>query len=420
MGNEERLPQLRLRPGSLATVLLTLGLLGGVAIAQPAADPTADPAEMPGRPPNPLELTAPDPLLYIPPVDRPMTAFERWRLRRNADGLDTEAQAEYDAGNIDAAFAIWYRSLRLRRALGLAEEIPALGRIGALAWETGGQKFAIQVIGDRLIDIGNALPAEPERPLQLSLAEAYEQLRLSERAVVLYEELLPDIPAAEREFVLLKIGQLHRTRFNYPPAIAAYEELLDLSEARGDFATRTLYLRELADLYALADRPEASIATKERLLAQYADDPTAADRIPALLVEIGNGYATLDRADAASAIYQDAYLQAWDLEQFATASEALNRLGALYERFEQGDRAIRAYSALTQVQQRSRDLFGEMQTHDRLGELYLAQNDPTQALAAFERALSIAETLGYEPERFAEKVEQSRDRLPPTEPEPQP
>ena len=394
----------------LAAGLLVLGLLAlsGEAIAQATDEDTDAPAQ---RPPNPLELTEPDPLLYIPPFERELTPFERGRLRRNANRLRAEARREYNAGNIDPAFETWYRSLRLRRFLGLAEEIPALGELGALAWETGGRKFDIQVLGDRLIEIADELPAAPKRPLLQSLAAAYEQLRLSDRAVVFYERLLPDTPTDEREATLLKIAQLHQARFNFPKAIAAYEELLSLSSDRGNLAAETLYLQELVNLYSVAERPEEGLAAKERLLAQYADNPNASSKIPALLVEIGNDYVALDRADAASAVYQDAYLQAWELRQFAIAGAALTRLGALYEQFERPEPAIRVYNALTQVQERSRDLLGSIQTYDRLGELHLAQDDPAQALAAFESALDLAESLNYEPERFAKKVERARDRL---------
>ncbi|MEO0947493.1 MAG: tetratricopeptide repeat protein, partial [Cyanobacteria bacterium J06641_5] len=313
--------------------------------------------------------------------------------------------------NFDRAFEVWYRSLRLRRFLGPEAEIPALGKVGALAWDTGKRKLDIQFIGDRLIAAAAALPAEPERSLVRSLAVAYEQLRLSDRAVAIYERLLPDTPAAEREAMLLKIGQLYQARFNYPEAIAAYEQLLDLSGDRGDSVTETLYLRELIGLYTSAERFEQSLAARERLRTQYAENPDTAVNIPALLVAIGDDYAVLERVDAASVTYQEAYQEAWSLRQFATAADALIQLGALYERFERPEPAVRVYNALTQVQQRSRDLLGVVQTYDRLGNLHLAQDDPAQALAAFENALSLARTLQYEPGRFAQKVEQARNRL---------
>jgi hypothetical protein len=49
------------------------------------------------------------------------------------------------AGNAEGAFEIWYRELRLRRALGYLEEVRALGRVGEIAWQRT-QKFDAQVI----------------------------------------------------------------------------------------------------------------------------------------------------------------------------------------------------------------------------------------------------------------------------------
>jgi len=407
MGTEKRGSARSLRHYIVGLLILGLMSIPGGAIAKKDDDDVQS-----QRPPNPLESTEPDPLLYIPPVDRELTPLERRALRDNANRLNAQAQREYNAGNIDLAFDTWYRSLRLRRPLGLAEEIPALGRVGALAWETSGRKLDIQFVGERLIAIEDEWPAESQPPLLRSLAAAYEQLRLSDRAVVLYEQLLANAPAAEREAILLKIARLYRARFKYPQAVAAYERLLTLSGDRGSLAAETGYLPELIDLYASAKNFERSLAARERLLARYAESPDTTDKIPALLVGIGSDYAALERVDAASITYQEAYQDAWVLRQFATAADALTRLGALYERFDRPEPAIRAYNALTQVQQRSRDLFGAIQTYDRLGELHLAQNNPGQALAAFERARDLAKALNYEPWRFARKAERVRNRLP--------
>ena len=390
--------------GSLALCLLLLG----------SGDASAKDPE-PLRPPSPLELTEPDPLFSPPPDGRPLTPFERSRLGDNADALAADAQSEYDAGNVDAAFELWYRSLRLRRFLGLAAEIPALGEVGAVAWDARARKFDIQTIGDRLIAIESELPAG-DRGLLRALAGAFEQLRLSDRAVVLYEDLLPDLSGPDREDVLLSIARLRQARFNYLSAAAAYETLLGLARDRGDRETQILYLQDLVRLYELAERPQDSALVKEKLLAQYVerspDDPAAAKKIPALLVSIGGDYAALGRAGLAASTYQDARERALSLKQYAVAGDALDALGELYERADRPEEAARAYIDLVSVQQRSLDRFGLIQTYDRLGELYLAQDDPARALNAFERALELAESLSYEPERFVAQIERARALLP--------
>ncbi len=396
---------------SPVTLLLAVALsclLGGAGPAR-AQSSDGDPT-VPERP-NPLEPSEPDPL--TPAVDRPLTPLEQSTLRADADELAAEARREYDAGEIDKAFDLWYRSLRLRRPLGPAAEVPALGDVGEIAWEARARKFDIQVISKRLIDIQATLP-QRDRDSTLALATAFEQLRLSDRAAALYEEVLPATPAGDREPILEKIARLHQDSFAYQKAAAAYEQLLDLARARSDRLAQTRYLRELTRLYDLADRPENSARSRERLLAQYAaaDDTATAKKIPALLVDIGRDYAALNRADVASSTYQDAYQRALSLGQYAVASDALVALGELYENAGQLSEATRTYTELVRVRQQSSDSYGLVETYDRLGELYLTQDDPERALEAFERALELAESLSYDPERFTAQIERARDRLP--------
>src|SRR6476646_9135759 len=94
------------------------------------AKKTVEPDEFP---PNPLELKTPDPLL--PQTGRPLTTQEQQTLRTALDELNTQATSQFQAGQPEAAFEIWYRELRLRRALGPLEEVAALSRVGTTAWE---------------------------------------------------------------------------------------------------------------------------------------------------------------------------------------------------------------------------------------------------------------------------------------------
>ncbi|HEY9602970.1 MAG TPA: hypothetical protein V6C85_15250, partial [Allocoleopsis sp.] len=141
--------------------------------------------------PNPLELKTPDPLL--PKKKESLTPEERSQLRESLDRLNTEATALLQANKPDEAFDVWYRELRLRRVLGPLEEVTALGRVGAIAWENN-RKFDTNVISQRLLAIQQEAEQKKTMNPELlrALAQAYQQVRLPEPAVKAYQQILAD------------------------------------------------------------------------------------------------------------------------------------------------------------------------------------------------------------------------------------
>ncbi|HEY9833720.1 MAG TPA: hypothetical protein V6D26_24430, partial [Stenomitos sp.] len=188
---------------------------------------------------NPLEITKPDPLLPRLPKRGTLSPEEQSRLRTAIDELDAQGAALYQQKKADEAFEVWYRGLRLRRALGRVEEVQALGRVGELAWQNT-RKFDTQVITRRLQEIQKE--AEDQKALNLellrTLGQAYQQVRFPEPAVKVYQQIL----AQERqqgdtqaqETTLKTLAQLNMDWFNYPQAAAIYEELLTQAQLRGD------------------------------------------------------------------------------------------------------------------------------------------------------------------------------------------
>ena len=85
-------------------------------------------------PPNPLEITTPDPLLPRKPDKQPLTIQEQQELETALDKLNLDAAAKLQAGDKVAAFDTWNREIRLRRYLGSLAEVEALSRVGEIAW----------------------------------------------------------------------------------------------------------------------------------------------------------------------------------------------------------------------------------------------------------------------------------------------
>ena len=356
---------------------------------------------------NPLEITKPDPLLPRLPKRGTLSPEEQSRLRTAIDELDAQAAALYQEKKADEAFDIWYRGLRLRRALGRVEEVQALGRVGEMAWQNT-RKFDTQVITRRLQEIQKE--AEDQKALNLellrTLGQAYQQVRFPEPAVKVYQQIL----AQERqqgdtqaqETTLKTLAQLNMDWFNYPQAAAIYEELLTQAQSRGDRVNELAYLEQLVYIYNKAQQPENALRMKQKLAATY---PPTDPRVPALKIAIATDYEALNQPDPASQNYQDAYKLAWALRQWAYASEALQKLAALYHSHNQSDSALQVYDVLIKTQQQSYNFYGLMNTYDKMGQIYLEQKKYSQALDFFQRGMQLAKSLQYQENYFAEQLE---------------
>lgn len=356
---------------------------------------------------NPLEITKPDPLLPRLPKRGTLSPEEQSRLQASIDELDAQAAALYQEKKADEAFDIWYRGLRLRRALGRVEEVQALGRVGEMAWQNT-RKFDTQVITRRLQEIQKE--AEDQKALNLellrTLGQAYQQVRFPEPAVKVYQQIL----AQERqqgdtqaqETTLKTLAQLNMDWFNYPQAAAIYEELLTQAQSRGDRVNELAYLEQLVYIYNKAQQPENALRMKQKLAATY---PPTDPRVPALKIAIATDYEALNQPDPASQNYQDAYKLAWALRQWAYASEALQKLAALYHSHNQSDSALQVYDVLIKTQQQSYNFYGLMNTYDKMGQIYLEQKKYSQALDFFQRGMQLAKSLQYQENYFAEQLE---------------
>ncbi len=361
-------------------------------------------------PPNPLEITTPDPLLPNPPVERALTPVEQANLREALDQLNEQAAAQLSAGNSIEAYKIWYREIRLRRVLGGSlEEVQALGRVGEIAWSQN-SKPEVQLITARLETIQKEAETKKtlDEPLLRALGRAYEQIRVPGQALKVYEQIL----ATERqrndpvavETTLKTIAQLHLAWFDYPKAAAAYEELLATAQAKGDRVNQLVYLKELINIYDKSKQPENALRTKQQLVEKYLNEQDFT-QIPALKIAIAADYEALNQPEEASQNYQEAYTLAFSSQQFAYASDALLKLGNLYRSHSQPDFALQVYDVLLKVEQQSYNYYGLMNAYDQMGQIHLEQKNYAQALSAFQQGLELAKSLQYQESYFSTQIE---------------
>ena len=371
-------------------------------------------------PPNPLEETAPDPLLPKKPKNGMLAPEERDRLRTALDELNVRAAAELAGGNTQEAFEIWNRELRLRRYLGPIEEIEALGRVGAIAWNKE-LLIQVQVIAQRLeaiqIEYCSSFVSNPSSPgvyrcdleMLQALAKAYQAVAERSLAVAVYEEILADArnsgDIAARQAILKTIARLQLERLDYAGAAVAYEELLALAEAGGDRSVEISYVLELARVYARGRQFEPAIAMRQRLVEFYTDSEELR-RVPELQLAIASDYQTLGRDNEALPHLRAAYKLAWSLQQFYLARVALEQIGSIYRSRNQLAEALQIYQALLIVDRRAYNLYGMMNAYEQIGQIHKLRQDYPQALAAFQKGLELARQLGYRAEYFAGQIEQ--------------
>jgi tetratricopeptide (TPR) repeat protein len=253
-----------------------------------------------------------------------------------------------------------------------------------------------------------------------ALGQAYRQVRSPQNAVVVYEQVLTNVrqqqDTAKEIQTLQTIGEVHLSWFDYPKAAAIYQELLKLATARGDSVNELIYLQQLAYIYEQAKQPQQAVNIRNRLaeIYQKQNNLTA---LPALKLAIGSDYESLARENPnllqeAFNNYQQAYTTAWQLQQYVRASEALQKLIALYRSQGQINNALQASEILVQSQQLASNFYGLMNAYDLIGQMNLERKDYPQALKAFQKGLEVAQQLKYEEGYFSEQIQKVSGQIP--------
>ena len=387
--------------------------------------------------PNPLEITTPDPLT---PANESLSSTQRDELSAALDRLNLEAVAKQQAGDGVGAFEIWFRELRLRRYLGPAAEIAALSRVGNVAWSNG-KTLELKFITQRLEVIQKQVKSQvPANTDSLpALAAAFQQVRAKGPTVEVYQQILEN--ARQRQDILAQgqilktIGQIHINWLSYEKAAPVYEELATLiQENRALFAanatvsnpavvagngappqpttppTEVDSLRQLAYVYQQSKQPLKAIAAREKLASVYLNlqNPSA---IPPLKIAIANDYQTLGQINLAAQYYQEAYNLAVPIQQYAQASEALDKLALLYRSQKQFEPTLRIYQMQLLLEERAYNWYGLMNTYDNLGQVYQEMKDYKKALEAYQKGLEVAQRLGHRKEYFAKKIQKVNKQL---------
>ena len=345
--------------------------------------------------PNPLEVDRDDPLIPLGYGKRELSSFEKYRINKAIAQIEIDAQAALEQDNIERAMKLWYRQLRLVRAIDTRSEIKALAKVGKIAWQEN-RGDDVRNIANRLITIQEE---SSEKTLTNNflkqLALAYQRVRYIDKAIDIYQQIVANDKNVNN---LETLGQLYLDIFDYQNAANVYRQLLN------NAAKKEFYLQTLIDIYDRT-QPRQAIKFKKRLLQQYIANQKT-DKIPALEIAIARDYETLKQSDRAIAAYNQAFIAASNTQQLAIASDALTRLGKLYQP-RNLEKAIATYNKLITIQQQSYNYYGLINTYDTLGNLYLKSNKSNLAKQSFQQALALAKSINYRVKYFDRQVKQS-------------
>ncbi|WP_150109698.1 lipopolysaccharide assembly protein LapB [Geitlerinema sp. PCC 7407] len=366
---------------------------------------------------NPLDIekNPPDPLLPNPKVTGPLSPQAQQRLRSDLDALNTCASALYRLGNLPTAFEVWFRELRLRRALGPFEEIIALSRVGEVAWLEGETK-ELRYITARLQEIeteartANTL----DDALLRTLGAAYQQVRKPDAAIAVYRQILERSRQTgdrlSEEAALNTIGQLQQGWFQYTAAAETYQELLQFVRAKADRppqkADEVIVLRKLAYIYEQDKQFLQAIEISEQLAALYQTEANLTD-LPTLRLKIAQYHEAAGQLAEAERNYQEAYALGQSLQQYARAGDALAGLGKLYRTHNALDTALQSYQVLLGVTRQTYDAYGTMEAYDQIGQIYREQKKYDQAIAAFQSGLTLAQQLKHQVDYFNQQIQRT-------------
>ncbi|MEG3872496.1 tetratricopeptide repeat protein [Microcoleus sp. Z1_B5] len=423
---------LRMRSSVPIGCLLFLWLCAGSIASAQTNPPALDQFS-----PNPLEITTPDPLT---PANESLSSTQRDELTTALEELNLEAAAKLQAGDGAGAFEIWFRELRLRRYLGPAAEIAALSRVGSVAWSNG-KNLELQLITKRLQAIQKEVKSQVPLNTELlpAFAAAFQQVRAKGPTVEVYQEILEnarhnqDILAEGQ--ILKAIGLIHINWLSYDKAAPVYEELATLiQENRALFAANSAVqnsavvagngappqpvtpptevdtLRQLAYVYQQSKQPLKAIAAREKLASVYLNlqNPSA---IPPLKIAIASDYQTIGQINLAAQYYQEAYNLAVPIQQYAQASEALDKLALLYRSQKQWEPTLRIYQMQLLLEERAYNFYGLMNTYDNIGQVYQEMKAYDKALESYQKGLDVAKKLGHRQEYFAKKIQKVNKQL---------
>lgn len=360
---------------------------------------------------NPLEIgiDTSDPVIPLGYKKRELSTFEINRIKREMDRLDLSAKKELKQGKVARAFKLWYRQLKLARAVSIQAEIEALGKVGAIAWQEN-QGQDLRNIANRLTAIESKIGIDKLSSEQLKqLSDAYQQVRYLDRAIAIYEQILAN-NKQQGSLAALKssqetLGELYLANFNYQKAANTYQKLLEKALIKSPTDKEIgFYQQTLGDIYDRTGQTKQALEIKTALIKTYKATGKL-ERLAPLELSLARDYKTVKQTKAAIESYNRAFKLASENEQLAVANDALSGLGELYQQKGETEKAIATLTELLKIQRQSYNDYGLINTYSKLGRIHLKSAQKQRAKLYFQQALELARELDYNVDYFNDQIE---------------
>lgn len=333
---------------------------------------------------------------------------------------EATGEKEYVRNALKTLALVYVKQGRAKEAMALYGKIIALGReVGVLEWVEDGYGFAIVQAAqmglsgvDSLLHAAEAELAQKAPLLWAKLlnwvaSEGFYEVGSLARAKDLYQKALDlaekqDSTLAIR--VLLNLANLYSRQALYPQAMELLFRARELSEKKGDSALLPMVFNALGEVYFAQEewRKATEAFNKAADFAYLAEDPAFPFRIA---TNLAAAQAKLGNLTAAQNLFRESLLLATEMEDWEAATNACINRARL--EIEQGrpDSALSALQQAEKYAQKVRNPYPLANILLMRGELLARVGRLAQAVAAYDKARTLLESLEAYPE-LAEVYEQ--------------
>jgi hypothetical protein len=374
---------------------------------------------------SPLDDEPRDPLLPNPPVERPLSPLEQLALEQELDELALEAEQLAEAGDPEAASELWMREVRLRRLLGLEEELQAMRRVAQWLRDRGSTQ-QLQLLSARLNEIQAefAVDNPADQAVLLDIAEIYAILGDVEAAAAIYRSLADNALATgdrnEYQTLLETLAELQSDWFYFDDAAFTYGELIQISQTDPERDDEIRYLR--GRIYNLEQAQDlvAALENQQQLLKLYDENEILWSLIPPLQHDMAENFLALEQTETATEYLQASYTNAITQQQFDVAGQSIRSLADIYRSLERWQDVLYLLDQLIIVEQQAYNAYGIMEAFGQKGATYEQLSQPDEALAAYREGLILARHLSHQQDYFEAQIARLTDgEIPPEEPLPE-
>ncbi|MEO0409714.1 MAG: tetratricopeptide repeat protein, partial [Cyanobacteria bacterium P01_A01_bin.135] len=265
-------------------------------------------------------------------------------------------------------------------------------------------------IGNRLGEVEQVIRdrPNPDYGLLLQIADAYKTLRERDRAIAAYSDIIQranqrgDI--ATEATALAALGEVHLAWFDYGSARPVYQRLLTLRQQQQDTLGEQQALGKLVIVYDETTQPDAAIDARQALVRRYRQSGDLS-QVPGLKIAIAERHRELGQLNAAVQAYQEAAVTGQRIGFVGYVADAYRGLASLYLESDRPRDALTAYRFLVDAERQAYNTYGMMEAFDQIGQIHRSLGANQPAIAAFQRGLALAQQLSYRTAYFTAQIQ---------------